>query len=643
MRESGKGARVCLGICAAVIWGLTWYFSTRQIDLVIAWDGWSAIDWVSQMKYPENYTKNFPAGIQVYQHSAFMRIYPWADSLLGIGPEVLVYWVVAFEIGFLGFAVWKLVETIQPNTPQLLRLGVVFLAVCGNGDALDLGRFGTAHTLGLYYGTANALRLLGIVMAIRRRFVWAAVLIALSFMTHAIEGLIAAAFVVAMQATAPPREVANRSGLLGMMAFSAVAAIWLLGFQQVAFSGGSIPNELWILLTKAFSVHWYPVEYGLFDLEHTERFMPLLAFVLLLVHYFPRSPWIAVQRKVVAGLVAVLILSCVGVLISWLVPIPFLIKVSLHRATLLFYLVAMPYVFVGLWRDVIGPSAWRAALAIGTIVSPFLLKPGFPILLAVALVGPSALLAIRERNWSLNALAKAGLICVIVAILAAYALAGALAPWSIYFGGRWIAALTVVGFLGLWLLAYRKDIPGSPSAVAGAAAACLMILCASISLYYKGGPRVESVPARAFRNAQLWASANTSPTSLFMVDPSIYYGWRDYSKRSSFGNLREWLHTSWAYDSRSERYAEGMRRFEEFQLPLPAYLGRRRPLSGFVELTSAVREKFYASSCEWQARLAERYEINYFVFMKDRVVRPPCFLVAYENEGFFIVRVPRRD
>ena len=63
---------------------------------------------------------------------------------------------------------------------------------------------------------------------------------------------------------------------------------------------------------------------------------------------------------------------------------------------------------------------------------------------------------------------------------------------------------------------------------------------------------------------QLWAKNNTANDALFMPDPTHYYGWRDFSERSSFGNLRDWGYSSFAYNSDYEIYLEGKKRLAEF-------------------------------------------------------------------------------
>lgn len=139
-----------------------------------------------------------------------------------------------------------------------------------------------------------------------------------------------------------------------------------------------------------------------------------------------------------------------------------------------------------------------------------------------------------------------------------------------------------------------------------------------------------------YLRAQVWARDHTPRNALFMPPPTLYYGWRDYSQRSSFGNLREWLHTSWLYDSNFERYQEGMRRFNEFNIAIGPYLHAKPPIAAMKRLSAAVRERYYDASDEWRLGLAQRYGIDYFVFWRKDIVQPSRLPIVYENEHFVI-------
>jgi hypothetical protein len=143
----------------------------------------------------------------------------------------------------------------------------------------------------------------------------------------------------------------------------------------------------------------------------------------------------------------------------------------------------------------------------------------------------------------------------------------------------------------------------------------------------------------AYLHAQLWAKEHTDPDALFMADPTIYYGWRDFSQRSSFGNLREWLHTSWLYDSKKSNYDEGLRRASEFGYISPDYLGETPPLSGFDKIDKLVGENFYSYDESQFLNLSKKYKVNYIVMKKNRMTLHLHFPVVFENNFFIIYKI----
>ena len=149
------------------------------------------------------------------------------------------------------------------------------------------------------------------------------------------------------------------------------------------------------------------------------------------------------------------------------------------------------------------------------------------------------------------------------------------------------------------------------------------------------GP-AEKPMGLAFLEAQVWAKENTPITSLFMVDPTIHYGWRDFSQRSSFGNLREWLHTSWLYDSREANHEEGIQRVVKFGISIEDFLNQSPPNSGFEKLNKEIREQFYSFEVDWFRQMAVQYDINYLVMEKSNMRSRLPLPVKHENE-FFVV------
>jgi hypothetical protein len=152
--------------------------------------------------------------------------------------------------------------------------------------------------------------------------------------------------------------------------------------------------------------------------------------------------------------------------------------------------------------------------------------------------------------------------------------------------------------------------------------------------------------AGSYKQVQEWAKDNTPVDSLFMVDPAICYGWREFSQRSSFGNLREWIY-NWATTNDFDIYREGMKRFGEFGVELNPYLHFNPPIDGYAALSGEVEKRYHHADDGWRMSLVRRYGIDYFVLDKNKMNKPVVetagsFQWVYENSDFVVLK-PRAE
>lgn len=323
--------------------------------------------------------------------------------------------------------------------------------------------------------------------------------------------------------------------------------------------------------------------------------------------------------------------SLAGLAISFFAPAPFLVKLALHRANDLVLLIGLVYVANGLWRDLTADTWWQRALAATALLSPWFVRP-FPMLVSVALAAPAWWRALGRRGASAADWIVAALVLGVVLLSGLYFAAGI---WTGLSPSAFFRDSSALGMFALFLLACALiTVRFGRHAVQGVVLVAALILALGWS-----NDKAETrgvARERDYLRAQVWAREHTPNNALFMTDPTIYYGWRDYSRRSSFGNLREWLHTSWLYDSNFKRYTEGLRRFGEFDIDLEPYLRMRPPDAAQKPLTDELRKRYYAASDDWRINLARRHGIDFFVFERGRMLGPTSLRVVYENENFMI-------
>jgi hypothetical protein len=629
--SAALSSRVVVTVLLALTGIAVWWSWTFEVHALLAVKGFSPIGWIYKSVHPGNFLLDFPGGIENYRLSAFMHVYTAAHAI-GMSPESLLPVVIAFEIALLSFAVFALARVLAPDAPLIVAALVVVYTVASPARDMNLANFPQPYILGQYYNVADALRILGIVMVLKGRLVIAALLLGGSFATHPTMGLMGVICAAAMQ-LARPRELRTRSFAAAAGVFFVIAAAWLfVQFRSATISGGQIPLSNWLEMTRALNGHWYTFDNGFFTTNPGKLFLPFLSFLLLLAYYWPRgSASGEVTSKALAGILTMLVLAVAGVAISALVPAPFLIKLALHRANDLIIYIGMVYVVHGLWRDLTAEPWWRRTMAATALVSPWFVRP-FPLLVSAVLALPACLRVLGSRDRSSADWVVTTLIVVAAGLAAVYVAFGiptGLNPlW--YFHER-AGLLVLIAFLCLCLITARWLGRGAVQALV------LVVMIGSLMVYLKDRHDGRDLALdRDYLRAQIWARENTRPTALFMSDPTINYGWRDYSRRSSFGSLREWLHTSWLYDSSFERYQEGLRRLREFDIDLQAHLRSRPPIAAMRSLSHELRSRYYGASDDWRIDLARRYGIDFFVFQRKLMVAPTSLKIVYQNDYFVI-------
>ncbi len=621
-----------------------WWFNTVHLAVKLAWDGLSPPLLVAAYLHPQWFVGDYPSGTSELLKSAPMVIYLLADKL-GISAVTTMKGLIGAEILLLvGASLWS-ARRIRPQTSWTAAILVAVFVTAGTLRMADLGRWADP-SYGWVYGYAYAAIIVGIAAALERRLILSAMSFALAFVCHPILGLLGTTFCAAVLIM-DWRNLDLRQAAPAFALFVVIVGGWFAFIaSQSTLGGGGIPDEMYVAVTRLESAHWYPIDMGLFWERHWERLFPFLAAIQLLMVYLPDADGEFCGRKaqLTAGFAATLVLSAVGVCISAWVPEPFLVKLALQRASSIYLLLAVFVVVPGLWQDAMSGSVWRAMIATLTFVSCFLSAYGVPIAYALALAAIAIAEDLRDRGWTTRARLLVALSSILVALLLVYTIGG-VADWSNqqYWGLSGVPAVRVgiIAALAVFVLAARRWQP-LPAIGLSMAIALLGLLWARGTDPYSKRPELLA-QADDYLAAQLWAQKNSPIGSLFMPDPTHYYGWRDFSLRPSFGDLREWLYNAWAYDPQRDVFDDGVARLGALGLDLNHYLEMRAHRPGDIgrRLSDDLKKRYYALSGKDIAALSRRYGISYFVF--DRSLRrspPQGCAVAYENSHYLIVRAP---
>lgn len=624
-----------------------------DFDWQIALNGWSPIDWVAHMRFPERYALDFRNGMELYDKSSSMHIYLLVNRWFEVPVERVIPVVIFLEMIFLAGACIFFARTLSTTASPVGQFLFALLVVVSPARDLDLSNFGAPFFWGLYYNFADGFRLLGLAFFMRRKPLIGGLLLGVGFSIHPIMAIFACAFVVGFVAV-ERNWVTFKSLVLGILTFLVISGAWLCyTYDFSSIVSTKVDPQVWTRMVRAFSYHFFPLDYGLLTLDFHKRLLPLLVLCLLSLHYLPtvvvdRS----LRRGLIGGSLVLVALIVIGLLISLYLPIPSLIKLALPRASALFILVSMAICCIGLVHDIQHGTVFQRLLSLLIVVSPFAYPPAF-------IFVPVALLILLSRSSTvINMVTKYRKVVIGVMALALAAIFACwflgfvqLHKWHTYMSlflsfGSWnLVVVCGIFLVCLWAISmdgHRFSLPKTQmkEAASSLGPAAVFILVCFLGFAWQR----SLVPDQDYRtfgksylDAQRWAKSNTPEQSYFMVDPTISYGWRDFSERSSFGNLREWVHTSWLYDSREDTYTRGMQRFSEFGIELNPYLDLPvSHLQGYHKLSEDVGKRFYDLNEEWFSSKQQSYGVTHVVMKKSEIHQNYQLKKAYENQHFVI-------
>ena len=634
---------VCAVLAVIIATIFAWYFCAADLDAQTAFLGMSPEEFATTKLHPEFFASGYPSGSPNLGNSLIYQIYP-AARLLGISVNAVWSGMILLEILAFILAGTYSARILMPTNSWLVAVTAGLLLAFGAFWTPDIANFHYPY-YGWIYHWSFAGFLLAITETARRRLPLAAIWTVLSFTTHPVIGVLTGVFVAAMILESW-RTISFKSLIVPVLIGAIGCGLWgAYVASRSTITGGSIAPELFAALNKAQNFHWYPVYQGLFWEEHSRQLLPLLSMLLLLtVSMNTRlAEWSAADRQLGCGMIVMAILSVAGVLVSLTTAPAALIKLALHRADTNLLLAGFFMVFRRLWRDMTQGKAVERVLAAFLFVTPFMTSLGMsvgPVLIRAGWEFRSP----RRRSWfpAMAALAAA-LATTIVVLLITYWAAG-VAPLGqlteVRYSGisiRVVLAAAVLAGLLVWPRTARF------SGLAILAIVTVLVLRMAHTLRHLPNPELRQ-DAYAMLEAELWARNNTPPGSLFMPDPGMQEGWRGKSYRPSFGIAREWLLYSTQYNSNIADLESGLTRYRALGLESPPpYIfdkSERRMQPLFERIRRSAQQRYYAMDKGDFARLANDWDIRYFVLQKKELVKPASLEIVFENSHYLIAKAP---
>jgi hypothetical protein len=597
--------------------------------------------------HPDLFAGDFPSGAREALKSIVFQVYPVAERM---GLDLTAVWGVMISLEIVAFAaavIWA-TKRLFPGTSMVIAATAAVVFTAGSLITPDLARFKFPH-FGWVYGFAHAGALVVVAETIRSRYVAASVFLTATFMIHPIAAALAGAFSLAATAVKlfDYRNLQVRSILIAGIIAAVGCSAWLGWLSSEGnITGQGVDTRTFVAFVRAHNFHWFPSYMGVYWENHHAHLLPLLSTLALIAWALGRQPPedLGVVRQVSAGILAMMVLCVIGLINAELAQSPFLIKLALHRADTLALLVGGIVIVRALAYDLVSNDPIERALAGYLLILPLVAPLGLAPLPVALRVAYAALKAGRPTEWRLSLGLAVSIVVLIVFLIVFYGLNELIDPvnQAAYTGipQQNAVALALAGAAAaLWphVAPMSRRIPVGHM---------LFLAIVALSVFNADKVRTFNSSNLVARGenalaAQLWARKNTPEASLFMIDPGLYYMWRDKSHRPSFGTPSEWLFISLMYNTQADIFEEGLRRYNALGLETPSYVYNppsRRMVPQLERLVGDAVESYYALSATALRQLADEFGIDYFVFRTEMVPDGAPLGEVYRNAHFVIAQ-----
>lgn len=676
-----------LVVGAAILFGIIDFvaFECPLLEKQIALQGWGPQHYVAQKLHPDQFQGDWHNGIEAYDCSIPMRVYFWLAKNCGLMPTQVMYAYVIAELILLSLAVAFLTQTLFGKHVVTIMVGGMALASPLFGA--NLGRFGQGlggFPVELYYGYAHAFALFSIGCVLRRSYIPAALTLACAANCHIAIAAQAGFFLMPMlwyqrDALRSPAPWLAAALFLGLS-----ANVVLTSLQAGAGIGPPVQED-WLQAMRIFSFHWFPLSMGLLTEQGSEE---LLAFVLpvffLLQTLRDANKDEPGTQLLVGGTLVAAAFSVIGIVFSEFIPVPAIIRFCPQRITFFVTLLACIYIIRYLHRQMTEGTFFGATIGAFAYVSFFLARPGIgalplSVLLLMDVFSPWRLKLRTQggRTWSImRGLLAASVLLLLMFHGIRYVLAPRLPTYTAWFVEAWDgipalkmlnpdlgsnfflhggalrsgATLTVAAVIAVSLLTLMRLSNYSHRGIRGMHAALVVAVTAALLTWCRDDDRrmwIECKGARAtaFLELQHWCRDHTAANSVFLLDPSEIYGWRDFSERSSFGVSREWAYSTFVYMSGRHSWTETVERMRLFDVDLLEVLRNSRTKNRCSyevknEINHQLSESFRNLDLERLRQLHDRYGVRYVVAQRELTPhKQEGLLPVFENNEYVLFEI----
>lgn len=612
----------------------------------IALQGWSAIDFSNWTLFAENFKYDYPGGARSVGNSLLPNIYPLLHSVLGVAPEKTLVLMTFLEILTLIYGSILLMKTLFPNVRAETFIVLAVILACSWARLPNLAKFAAPYFHGHFYGFADGLSLAAIAMHIKGKYNWSASILLLSFTIHPAITIFAGVFIIALQLI-EIREIFKLKILLPYLAALFSALLWAILWIDVLGTNEGIPAKEYFKYVSLFNYHWFPDQLGIFTFHGRRYFLPFLASMLMFAATLARADLPdKIKTQISFAFYSLSILVLLGLAASLFHWSPELVKISFQRASLLMITISIIVILAQLSIDLANHEWWWPSLIITSFIAAFESRYTWP--LSIALIYSTSYLLLNFKKQYKDHLFL--LTTILLLSTLGYSLFlthsnylnnAAFMQWHNYT----ILFIKLSIILGAIKLLSKLNIKVYNFVLRFGV---FTLICITIwsgvnwSKKYRALPLKGIASGNAYLETQLWAKNNTKSDALFMIDPCIQYGWRDFSIRSSFGGFQEWLKIGWIYTGDNEAFQEGIRRANLYPIDLKIDKGLY-PGKASSEICNQARKLFYKPDGSFIRSIVKNNNIQFVVMSKEQAIKYgniPAWPIAFQNELYAVLISP---
>jgi hypothetical protein len=382
-----------------------WLTQIKFLELYLSSTGSSPFHYVKVILDPLLNKIDWPTGTRNLGKSLPINIYIWFSNSSNLSLLSVMKGYMLFEIYLLLFAHYYFFTTLIKKDLPILALIFTLIVSLSTFQFMNLARFGFPYIWGLYYSIAAALNVIGLSLVIKNKPWIAAIIFFLNIATHpiiALFGILSASIIILLRGF----EIIKKFFLPAFFLFVLSVFWFFFNFSNSEITSGIIPKKDWIALSKIFQSHWYPFYIGVFKQLSEYHFLPTVSLMLLYVISWNKikNENFILFKEINIIVICLSIITVLGLIISYYEVNPFLIKLSLHRASSLLVVVSFVPVLYMLWTDFISGNIIQKSLATIMLLSLLAdpIYPGFPLVFSIIYVIIYFLYLVKEKKLKAN-------------------------------------------------------------------------------------------------------------------------------------------------------------------------------------------------------------------------------------------------